>query len=175
MPKSKQQKETSIQSLIDGIKSAKTTVFANFQGVKVKDSEKLRRDCRAGNITVLATKKTLLRRALAEAGVPDIDTKVFSGGVAVYMGQDEISAPKAVANFAKTNELSAIFGGIFDGKFVDASAIKALAALPGKQELLGQLVGTLNAPISGFVNVLAGNLRGLVSVLNNISEAKAKV
>lgn len=162
-----------MKALIDGIKSAKTTVFANFQGVKVKDAEKLRRECRTQNIGVLATKKTLLRRALEEAGVSGIDPKLFSGGVAVYMGGDEVSAPKAVSNFAKTNELAVIFGGVFEGKFVDASQIKALSALPGKHELLGQLVGTLNAPVSGFVNVLAGNLRSLVSVLNNIKEAKA--
>ncbi|EKE18810.1 MAG: hypothetical protein ACD_9C00226G0001, partial [uncultured bacterium] len=51
--------------------------------------------------------------------------------------------------------------------------VKALAKIPSKEQLLGQLVGTLNAPISGFVNVLAGNLRGLVQVLNAVKEQKA--
>ena len=50
--------------------------------------------------------------------------------------------------------------------------MNALAKLPSKEELLGQLVGTLNAPISGFVNVLAGNLRGLVTVLQAVADKK---
>ena len=62
---------------------------------------------------------------------------------------------------------------MLEGRFIDAAKVKALAELPSKQQLLGQLVGTLNAPISGFVNVLAGNIRGLVTALNAIKEQKA--
>jgi large subunit ribosomal protein L10 len=65
-----------------------------------------------------------------------------------------------------------LVAGILEGKFVNAEAVNRLAALPTKQQLLGQLVGTLNAPVSGFVNVLAGNLRGLVTVLGAIKEKK---
>jgi large subunit ribosomal protein L10 len=66
----------------------------------------------------------------------------------------------------------AIYGGILEGKLVDAAVVKSLASLPGKDELLGRLVGSINAPVSGFVNALAANLRNLVGVLNNIREAK---
>ncbi len=59
-----------------------------------------------------------------------------------------------------------------EGKFIDTAMVKKLAALPGKQELFSKIVGSLNAPLSGFVNVLAGNLRGLVQVLNAYKESK---
>lgn len=173
MPKSRKQKEVGIDSLVAGLKNAKATVFANFQGLKVSESEELRRNCRAEQVTVLATKKTLLRRALEDSGITGIDPKIYTGGVAVFMGNDEVTAAKLVNNFAKTHDIVSLFGGVLEGKYMEANQVKALAVLPGKQELLGQLVGTLNAPVSGFVNVLAGNLRGLVSVLNNIKEAKA--
>ena len=62
---------------------------------------------------------------------------------------------------------------MLEGAFISAEKVEALAKLPGKKQLLGQLVGTLNAPISGFVNVLAGNLRGLVNILNAVKEKKA--
>ena len=156
-----------------GIKTAKATVFANFQGLKVSEAEELRRNCRKENVGVLATKKTLLRRVLEEMGVQNVDPKTFVGGVAVFTGADEVTAAKAVVTFAKTHEIVAVYGGILDGQYVNAEKIKALASLPGRTQLLGQLVGTLNAPISGFANVLAGNLRNFVSVLNNIKEAKA--
>lgn len=173
MPKSRKQKEDGIGSLVAGLKNAKASVFANFQGLKVSESEELRKNCRAEKVTVLATKKTLLRRALEDSGITGVDPKVFAGGVAVFMGNDEVTAAKVVNTFAKTHDIVSLFGGILEGKYMEANQVKALAALPGKKELLGQLVGTLNAPVSGFVNVLAGNLRGLVSVLNNIKEAKA--
>ncbi len=65
-----------------------------------------------------------------------------------------------------------LLGGVLEGKLIDAQGVNRLAALPSKQQLLGQLVGTLNAPVSGFVNVLAGNIRGLVTVMSAIKDKK---
>jgi len=167
MPKTKQQKEATVETLVNGFKTAKSVVFANFQGLTVADSSILRRDCRKDQVEVLAAKKTLIKKACEEMGLKEIDPKIFQGGVAAFMGYgDEISAPKAVNVFAKGHEIVTIFGGIFEGKFVPSATIKSLASLPGRTELLSQLVGSLNSPISGFANVLAGNLRGLVNVLN---------
>ncbi len=174
MPKSKQQKETTILSLVNGLKAGKAAVFANFQGLTVADSETLRRACRAEGVEVLVAKKTLVKRACDEMGLNDIDPKTFTGGVATFIGKtDEVSSAKIVNNFSKDHEMVTIFGGILEGKYISASMVKNLASLPSKQELLSQLVGTLNAPVSGLVNVLAGNLRNLVGVLNNIKNAKA--
>jgi large subunit ribosomal protein L10 len=104
----------------------------------------------------------------------DTDIKSFGGGVSALFGkEDEVAPAQLIAQFAKTHEVVTLFGGILEGKFIDAAKVKELSALPSKQQLLGQLVGTLNAPISGFVNVLAGNLRNLVGVLNNIKQSKA--
>lgn len=173
MPKSRQQKEATLSSLSDGLKSAKASVFANFQGLTVAQADELRNLCRKEGIKVLVAKKTLLKKAFGEIGL-DADPKVYQGGVATFIGStDEVAPARIVNNFAKKNEVVAIFGGTLDGKYIDAMFVKNLASLPSKQELLGKLVGTINAPVSGFVNVLAGNLRGLVSVLNNIKEAKA--
>ena len=174
MPKTKQQKEITIKSLVDGLKQAKAVVFANFQGLKVSESEELRRECRKNDIKVLAAKKTLVKKACEDIGLANVDPKVFQGGVATFMGMnDEVVAAKIVNTFAKTHDVLKIFGGTLEGKFVDASAVKNLAALPSKTELLSRLVGSINAPVSGFVNVLAGNLRNLVGVLNNIKNVKA--
>jgi large subunit ribosomal protein L10 len=159
--------------LVDGLKSAKSVVFANFQGLKVKDSEELRRLCRKQNIGYFVAKKTLLKKALEKVGLKvDIDT--FSGGVSTVLGrEDEVAPAQVLANFAKTHEIVKLFGGVLEGAFIDGAKVNELAKLPNKQQLLGKLVGTLNAPVSGFVNVLAGNLRGLVNVLNSIKQAKS--
>jgi large subunit ribosomal protein L10 len=76
-----------------------------------------------------------------------------------------------VLNFKKINKDKISFvGGMLDGKFISGDEVESLANLPSKKELYAQMVGSLNAPISGFVNVLAGNIRGLVNVLKAINE-----
>lgn len=172
MAKTRKQKESELGDLITGLKAAKGAVFADFQGLNIGDINTLRRDCRAENVQVIVAKKTLLSKALAEAGV--VGKAEFAGGVATFMGlSDEVSAAKVVQNFAKTHDKMVVHGGVLEHSVITAAAVKSLSSLPSKQQLLGQLVGTLNAPVSGFVNVLAGNLRNLVGVLNNIKQAKA--
>jgi len=173
MAKTKEQKSQMINDLGQGLKSAKSVVFANFQGLKVKESEELRKKCREQNITLVASKKSLLRKALEATGIT-LNTDGYNGGVAAVFGQaDEVAPAQLVAEFAKKHELVTIFGGILEGSLIDGAKVQELAKLPSKQQLLGQLVGTLNAPVSGLVNILAGNLRNLVGVLNNIKESKA--
>ncbi len=173
MPKTRQQKQETVASLLAGLKQSKSVVFANFQGLTVSKAEELRKTCRKEGIDVLVAKKTLLKRACQESGLNEIDPDTFDGGVASFFGQDEVTPAKIVNTFAKTNEVVNIYGGVLEGKFIDSAMVKSLAALPTKIELLGKLVGALQAPISGFANVLAGNLRNLINVLNNIKEAKA--
>jgi len=172
MAKTKQSKEQAVQDLVFHLKDSKAAVFANFQGLKVSESEELRGICRDQNITYVASKKTLLQKALSELGL-EVNTKVFEGSPAVIIGvTDEVAPAQIIAKFSKSHELVSIFGGMLEGKLIDDAKVKELSALPSKQELLAKVVGTLNAPISGFVNVLAGNLRGLVFVLSAIKDAK---
>jgi len=173
MAKTRVQKEQALQDLTSGLKEAKAVVFANFQGLTVNETEEFRGICRDENIQFVASKKTLLKKALSGAGF-DVDTKSFEGGVAVVLGTDDEVAPaQLVAKFAKKHEKMAIFGGVLEGNFIDSVKVTELSKLPSKLELYARLVGTINAPVSGFVNVLAGNIRGFVTVLNAIKDAKA--
>ena len=79
---------------------------------------------------------------------------------------DEVTPAKGIALFAKKNEAIEILGGILERKFIDEEMVKKLAALPTKEQLIAKMVGTISAPISGMMNVFAGNIRGLVNVLN---------
>ena len=174
MPKTRKQKELTIQTLDEKLGKAKSLVFANFSGLKVKDATKLRRLCKAEGVLYEVDKKTLLKIAFAKAGISGVDMKALPGAVAVAFGvSDEVAPAKVLDVFSKTNEAIKIIGGVLEKKFVSAAVILTLAKLPGKQELLAKLVGTINAPVSGFVNVLAGNLRGLVQILSAIKDQKA--
>ena len=173
MAKTKLQKEQDITGLADQLKNTKSAVFANFQGLTVSEMEELRSKCREIGVSCKATKKTLLKRALADAGL-EVDTKAYEGGIATFFGEaDEVAAAQVVANFAKDHDVVTIFGGTLEGAYIDAEKVTQLSKLLSKQQLLAKFVGTINAPVSGFVNVLAGNLRGLVTVLGAIKEQKS--
>ncbi len=166
------QKKELVKDMTSKVKEAKSVVFADFKGVKVKDLTALKKELRKEGIDFKVSKKTLINIAFKEAGI-EVDTKKMEGQVAVSISsQDEVAPAKIISNFSKKNENLKILGGILESKLMSIEQVKALAKLPSKEELLAKLVGTLQAPVSGFVNVCAGNLRGLVQVLKSISESK---
>ncbi len=173
MAQTKQQKEALVKNLAEKLKTSKAVVFSDYKGLQVKDMTVLRRELRASGVELQVLKKTLISLALKDAGI-EMDVKKLEGQIAVAVSAgDEVAAAKIIAKAAKANENLKIVGGILGVKELAAEEVNALAKLPGKEELLAKLVGTLNAPISGFANVLAGNLRGLVQVLKAIGEQKA--
>lgn len=174
MAKSRQRKESEVSEFIEGFKSAKATVFADISALKVVDISAFRRSAKKEAVSVSTAKKTLLRRALKDAGMDNVDVDAMKGSVSMLFGTgDEIAPAKLLDLLRKNHENVKVLGGLLEGKWMTAEQVVALAKLPSKQQLLAQLVGTLNAPISGFVNVLAGNARSLVNVLNAIKESKA--
>lgn len=174
MPKSRQQKDAMVEDIVNHLTDMKAAVFVHFSGVKIADSDALRQKCRENNVAYSVTKKTLLKLGLKKAGIDDVDEQSLEGNIATAFGMtDEVTPAKLMHEFAKDHEGFRLMGGIIEAKFINAAEVTALAQLPSKQELLAKLVGSINAPVSGLVNVLAGNLRGLVQVLNAIKETKA--
>jgi large subunit ribosomal protein L10 len=166
----KDQKKQLVKDLSDKIKSAKSVVFVDFKGLRVKDLALLKKELRKENITFQVLKKTLIQRALEETGAK-MKAKDLEGQIAVSVSdRDEVAPAKILATFSKKSENLKILAGILGAKELSADEVKNLAKLQGKNELLANLVGTINAPISGFVNMLAGNIRGLVQVLKAVAE-----
>ena len=119
-------------------------------------------------------KKTLVDLALKDTKIQNVKVKEFAGQMAAVFGYgDEVAPAKIVDKFKKDKEGKIEFvGGILENEFIDVATVSELAKLPSKQELYAKIVGSINAPVSGFVNVLAGNLRSLVYVLSAIEENK---
>ncbi len=174
MAKSRAKKQSEVQEFVEGFTKSNAVVFADLSGLKVNDASSFRRTAKKEDVAINTAKKTLLKIALKEAAVTAVDTKDLGGSVSMLFGFGDAVAPaKVLEEFRKDHANVKVLGGILEGKWMTTQQVQALAKLPSKQQLLGQLVGTLNAPVSGFVNVLAGNLRGLVTVLNAVKEAKA--
>jgi len=174
MAKSRKQKELTLGELTEQLGKSKSVVFADVKGLSVKDATAFRNKARKENVGVLVAKKTLMRLAFKNAGYDGVDPAALPGSLVMVTGiDDEVAPAKLAAAFAKDHEALKIVAGVLERKLVDAASITALSKLPSKQELIAKLVGSINAPLSGLVNVLAGNLRGLVNVLNAVKDQKA--
>ena len=172
MAQTKEQKKSIIKDLSEKLKSSKAVVFSDYKGLAVKDMMALRGELRKERVELKVAKKTLINLALKDAGI-EIDARKFESQIALAISsQDEVAAAKIIAKTAKTNENLKMVGGILGVKELNVEEVNALSLIPSKQELLAKLVGSINAPVSGFVNVLAGNLRGLVQVLKAVADAK---
>jgi large subunit ribosomal protein L10 len=173
MAKTRAQKEKSLEELADKLKSFKGLVFADYKGLKVKEAAEIKRLCKKQNVKYLVAKKTLIHLALEKAGYKDIDVKGLQGNIAIVIGfEDEVAPAKILANYAKDHKALKLLGGIMESNFINFDQVTALSKIPSKVELLSQLVRSLNSPVSGFVNVLAANIKGLLNVLNGIKESK---
>ena len=161
-----------MEDLSDKIKRQKSLIFIDAKGVKVGDIQKLKRELKKVEAEYRVAKKTLIDLALKKEK-KEMDISDFSGSLAIGLGyKDPISLIKIFAKFAKGKEGFKILGGLVEDKIVDAIQIKELSRIPSREELLAKLVWSIKAPISGFVNVLQGNLRNLVGVLNAIKSNK---
>lgn len=169
----RQQKHDLVATVVAQIKASKSTVVIDYKGLSANDMVALKKSLRSVESPLRIVKKSLLSIALTEAGVDGVTRGILDGQVAIAVGvADEVAGAKAVADFAKDNEAVRIVSGTLGSKLLSADEVIALAKLPSTEQLRGQLVGTLAAPISGFVNVLAGNLRGLVTVLKAVGDTK---
>lgn len=172
MAKTRQNKEEALKSISEKLAKAKSLVFVNFDGLKVKDVETLRKKFRSEGVDYMVIKKTLMKIAFKKSGL-DIDPKTFEKGVAVALSyEDEVAGARIIETFAKDHNALQSFGGVIERKYIDKAKIVELSRLPTKLELIAKVVGSIGAPLSGFVNVLQGNLRGLVYTLKAIQDKK---
>jgi len=172
MAKTREKKGQLIESMDSKLERAKSAVIVDYKGLKVKETEELRRALRAKDVEFSVTKNTLVKIALRKQGI-EFDEAVFKKPVAIaFAMSDEVAPAKEIDLFAKKHEAIEILAGILEKKMIDAVAVKQLATLPSREQLIAQVVGTIAAPLTGFVNVMAGNLRGLVNVLNAYKDKK---
>ncbi len=174
MPSEKilEQKKAVVAELSERLKGSVAGVLVNYKGITVADDTKLRKDLREAGVKYTVVKNTLLKRAAEDAGIEGLDP-VLEGTTALATSEEDyVAAAKILCEYAEKNKNFEIKSGYVDGGVLGVDEIKDLAKLPSKEVLVAKALGGLNAPISGFVTVLNGNIRGLACVLNAIAEKK---
>ena len=175
MAQTKEQKAEILDELKASMKDAKSVVFADYQGLSVKDLRGLRMSLKEAGVDFKVAKKTLFRIAAKDSGFEEIPNEVLEGPVgAAFSMEDEVAAAKLLHKFAKTNENLKLRGAFFEGRILSVEETKQLALIPGKEELIGKLLYLFNYPISGFHGVLHNTLAGFVRVLDAIKEKQSQ-
>lgn len=175
MPSEKvlQDKQAFVAKLAEKLSGSVAGVVVNYQGITVADDTVLRKKLREAGVDYAVVKNTMLRRAADSAGLMGLDG-VLEGATALAVSPtDHVAAAKILCEYAEKNKNFEIKAGFVEGKTIDAKEVQELAKMPPKEVLVAKVLGGLNAPISGFANVLNANLRGLVVALNAIAEKQS--
>ena len=136
------------------LKAQGSIVFVNFHGLPMAQTTALRSDLAKDQVKLFVAKKTLIKRAFAEAGIPGVMPEL-PGEIAVAYGDDLLTPAKGVyALQKKSPEMIKIVGGVFEGSLVDAAKMTMIAEIPPREVLLAQFLNVINSPIAGFVMAL---------------------
>ena len=120
----------------------------------------------------MVAKNTFIRIAAKEAGIEGLDAYLEHNTAVAFSAEDPVAPAKILNDFSKDHKALEIKAGILDGKVIALDEVKALAELPSREELLAKLVGSMQAPISGLVNVLQGTIRNFVYTLEAVRQKK---
>ena len=163
--------------IIEAVKAradkASFAVITDFKGMTVEELTNLRVSLRNAGGEYLVVKNTLARIALTDGTHNAIKDKFHDNCGVAFGFDDPVAVAKALSDFAKQSKLFELRCASLDGKAMDAAQIDALAKLPGREQLLGQLLGTMNAVPTNFVSLFANMVRGLLYALKGIEDQKA--
>ncbi len=171
---SRDKKNTLVAELSELFASAKGSVGAAYVGLSVADLQELRAMARENNVVIKVAKNRLVRVALTSNDkFKNADTGLLTGQlVYAFSNEDEVAPAQVLAKFAKAHpDLKLVVGFDDTGAVLDTATVTALAALPTKDQLRGQLVSVLAAPLSGFLGVANGAQRGFAQVLAQRAES----
>jgi large subunit ribosomal protein L10 len=165
-------KEAAVKEIQEKLKEAKSLVVTDYIGLDVAEMTELRAKLREAGVDYKVVKNTLARIAANNSDLSELN-EFFNGPTAVAFGIEDVVAPaKILDEFAEDHEVLEIKGGYLNGEIISKEKVESLAKIPSRDELLGKAFASMKAPITGFVNVLNGNLRNFVNVLSQIKDQK---
>jgi len=160
-----------IEELAEKLRDS-AVVLVDYKGMNVAQSTRLRARSREAGVEFVVAKNTLAQRAANQAGVEGLD-EFLVGPTALAFAEDPVVGAKLMTDFSDEVESFEVKGGILaGGRVMGADDVVALSRLPGRDQLLAQLLGAIQAPLAGLVTVLNAPARNLAIALNQIAEQK---
>ncbi len=173
MAVSHEKKAEQLSALKEKIQSASSIIFAHYIGLTVSDISSLRSKLKKEKAELKVGKKTLIKIAMKELGLPDVPESAFTGPVAcIFSAEDPVAGASVAFEFGKSHEQVKLIGGVFEGKILTASEATMFASLPSRIVLLGTFMGMANAPLRSFVSICNSPLTGFARALAEIAKKR---
>jgi large subunit ribosomal protein L10 len=170
--KTKQEKDREIQELHRQFRESPNVLLVGFQGVKVADDEKLRRELRQANLSYRVVKNTLAIRAAQGTPLEQLKEN-FTGPTAVALSKsDPVALAKILSKWAKESPAFRFKAGIVEGRVIEVKDIEVLASMPSREELISKIMFLINSGAQRLATAVAGVSRNLVVVLDQIRAQK---
>lgn len=166
----KEQKAAAVEEIGAELEASQAVFAVNYRGISVTQVSELRGALREADASFTVVKNRLAKRVTAEKGAEALDEHLVGPTALTYVKGDPVVAAKAITAFIKEHETIVYKGGIMEGSALDADQFQAIAKLPGREVLYGQLVGLTASPLTGLVTGLNGLIQGLATQLGKIAE-----
>lgn len=166
-------KSTKVAEIKEKLTSSESVILVDYRGLSVKDMQEFRVSVRDAGGEVKVYKNTLTQIALRELAMPTMD-EYLAGPTGFVFGREDAAAPaKAIVDFAKAHQALEVKGGFVQNAVVDAATVKAIAALPTRDELLAKLMGMLLNPVRGFMAMANAPAGAFVRTVQAVADQKA--
>jgi len=151
-------KQQQVSEITEKVKASAAGVIVNYFKTTVEDDTKLRKELREAGVDYKVLKNTMIRFVFNNVGFDKLDSKLEGMTALAVSKEDPVAAARILSKFADTHESFEIKGGYVDGDVLDEAGVKALAAIPSKEVLIGKLLGSLQSPLYGLAYVLQAKI-----------------
>lgn len=170
--KTRAQKDTDIEVLRKEFQESPNALLVGFQGIKVGDDERLRRELRQANLTYRVVKNTLAIRAAEGTPMEQVKHN-FTGATAIALSKDDpVSLAKVLSKWAKESPVFSFKAGVVEGRVIEVKDIEALSNLPSKEELISKVMFLINSSAQRLAVATGGVARNLAIVMDQIRAQK---
>ena len=166
------EKEALVQDVSKRLKGAKGVYLADFTGMTVESVSALRAKCRAAGVQYKVIKNTLLKRAVHEHDIKELDEFLEGPTALAFSTESEVEPARVLIEFAKENEKPVVRAGLIGDKLYTPDEVKQLASLPPRDVLLAQVLGTITAPLSNFLGAVDALLSSPAQLARALEEKK---
>jgi len=165
-------KVETVEALRERLEGARSAILTEYRGLTVSQLADLRRQLKAVSAEYTVVKNTLARRAIRGSSLEKVSRYLTGPTALAFSRRDAVALAKALQAFQRGNPALQIKAGYVEGTILAPEEVRALADLPPKEVLLGQVVGAFQAPLLGLVTTLEGVLRTFISLVDQIRASR---
>ena len=147
-------KKQLVEEIKENFQNSASVIFVDYKGISVAEDTKLRKECTDNGVTYKVYKNTMMKRAFVGTAYEALNESLEGPNAIAISASDATAPARMVASFEKEIPNLEMVAGIVEGQFYDAKGMKAISQIPGREVLLGRLLGSMQSPVANFARVI---------------------